>query len=232
MVGAGWLLWSLGRLDWLVVDWADPLSWVRGAELEVAAAAIARLAGMAVVGWVVISTLAYVLARLLGAGVESLRWLSIGPLRRVADALLAGSLLVSTMAPAAAGVDPVPPPAAESTVGGVPAVDPAYVPVPAGPGQYRSRPSEESRPHAEEGEPSDSAPPTGEIQVVVSEGDHLWMLAENRLTQLLGRRVSEHEVAPYWVEVVEANRHRIRSGDPDLIFPGEEILLPPVEVTR
>jgi nucleoid-associated protein YgaU len=29
--------------------------------------------------------------------------------------------------------------------------------------------------------------------------------------------------------VIEANRDRLRSGDPDLIYPGEEIILPPLE---
>ena len=32
-----------------------------------------------------------------------------------------------------------------------------------------------------------------------------------------------------WVEVVDANRSSIRSGDPDLIFPGEQVTLPAVE---
>ncbi len=35
-------------------------------------------------------------------------------------------------------------------------------------------------------------------------------------------------MANYWVVVIEANRSRVRSGDPDLIYPGEVIVLPPV----
>jgi hypothetical protein len=34
------------------------------------------------------------------------------------------------------------------------------------------------------------------------------------------------EITPVWVEVIAANRDRLRSGDPDLIFPGEIVVLP------
>jgi hypothetical protein len=36
-------------------------------------------------------------------------------------------------------------------------------------------------------------------------------------------------VTEYWERVKEANRHRLRSGDPDLIEIGEPITLPPVD---
>ena len=39
---------------------------------------------------------------------------------------------------------------------------------------------------------------------------------------------TNQEVAEYVDLVVEANRDRIQSGDPDLIEPGETIILPPV----
>jgi hypothetical protein len=40
--------------------------------------------------------------------------------------------------------------------------------------------------------------------------------------------LSEREIARYWLDVVDANRASLRSGDPDVIFPGETIKLPPV----
>ena len=58
--------------------------------------------------------------------------------------------------------------------------------------------------------------------VVVRQGDHLWKIS----ARALGRDSSDSAVAPYWVEVVDVNRPRLRSGDPDLIYPGEMILLP------
>ncbi|MDP3983488.1 MAG: hypothetical protein Q8Q52_00585, partial [Acidimicrobiia bacterium] len=66
----------------------------------------------------------------------------------------------------------------------------------------------------------------GDLEVVVERGDHMWGLAKARLAVLLGRPPTDSEIAPYWQRVVEVNRDRIRSGDPDLIFPGEVLVLP------
>lgn len=63
---------------------------------------------------------------------------------------------------------------------------------------------------------------------VVEPTDNFWRIAEEHLRQSVGRSVTEDEVAQYWVRVVEANRDTIRSGDPDLIHPGERITLPEV----
>jgi hypothetical protein len=57
----------------------------------------------------------------------------------------------------------------------------------------------------------------------------MWSLAEQRLTQVLGRGVSDTEIAPYWLQVIGVNLSRIGSGDPDLIFPGEILLLPEID---
>jgi hypothetical protein len=57
----------------------------------------------------------------------------------------------------------------------------------------------------------------------------MWQLAEERLVRVLGRAVTDSEVAPYWLQVVGTNLATIRSGDPDLIFPGEVLVLPAVE---
>ena len=62
---------------------------------------------------------------------------------------------------------------------------------------------------------------------VVVPGDNLWIIAERHLEQVTGRSdVSDQRVATYWVVVIEANQ--VRSGDPDLIYPGEVIVLPSV----
>jgi uncharacterized membrane protein YgcG len=65
----------------------------------------------------------------------------------------------------------------------------------------------------------------------VERGDNLWAIARDRLAEVSGRRsveLSDREVAAYWATVVEANRGRLRSRDPDLIYPGEVVELPPV----
>lgn len=65
---------------------------------------------------------------------------------------------------------------------------------------------------------------------VVAPGDHLWAIAAADLAEDSPREASQltpEEIAPHWREVVDGNRGQLRSGDPDVIFPGERIELPP-----
>jgi hypothetical protein len=71
-----------------------------------------------------------------------------------------------------------------------------------------------------------------ERQHEVARGDNLWLIAKERLAAARSGGSGEptnREVARYWIRVVEANKHHLRSGNPDLIYPDEEIILPPVE---
>lgn len=63
-------------------------------------------------------------------------------------------------------------------------------------------------------------------QVTVHPGDHLWSISETRLENVTQRHVPDQVIARYWRKVIARNEDRIRSGDPDLIYPGEVILLP------
>lgn len=63
-------------------------------------------------------------------------------------------------------------------------------------------------------------------QVEVVKGDHLWKISGQRLENELGRAPSNGEISPYWREVIKVNLPRLRSGDPDLIYPGEVVTLP------
>lgn len=60
-------------------------------------------------------------------------------------------------------------------------------------------------------------------------GDNLWSIARANLARGTGRsqaELSNREVAVYWLRLVAANRARLRSGNPDLIHPGEYVRLP------
>jgi hypothetical protein len=71
------------------------------------------------------------------------------------------------------------------------------------------------------------APPTTEHRShIVLKGEHLWSIARNELTGQLGRPATDSEVSPYWRRLIAANRSSLFSGDPDLIHPGEELMLP------
>jgi nucleoid-associated protein YgaU len=63
-------------------------------------------------------------------------------------------------------------------------------------------------------------------------GDNLWTISRDRLARVTGRSpsaLSDHEIATYWLRVIDANQSHLRSHDPNLIFPGEVIHLPPVD---
>jgi hypothetical protein len=65
----------------------------------------------------------------------------------------------------------------------------------------------------------------------VARGDNLWTIARDRLAEVRGRsaaELSDREVAAYWVKVVAENLGGLRSGDADVIYPGETVELPPV----
>lgn len=64
--------------------------------------------------------------------------------------------------------------------------------------------------------------PATSATVVVVEGDHLWRISERHL----GPGARDSEISPYWRRVIEVNLPGLRSGDPDLIYPGEVVELP------
>jgi hypothetical protein len=83
--------------------------------------------------------------------------------------------------------------------------------------------------------PVASAEPAPETRKKTSQpavrGDSLWTIARDHLAAA-GKgsgEPSNRQVAAYWAKVKEANRHRLASGDPDLIKPGEIIVLPPID---
>ncbi len=59
-------------------------------------------------------------------------------------------------------------------------------------------------------------------------GDNFWAIAKAHVQSNTGHEPNNAEVANYWVKLIEANKATIRSGDPDLIFPGEVFTLPPL----
>lgn len=76
-----------------------------------------------------------------------------------------------------------------------------------------------------EATPDASQPVTAHTVV---RGDSLWTIAHDTLTAAWSRPPSTDEVARYWRDVVAANTASLRSGDPDLIHPGEVVHVPDV----
>ncbi len=61
---------------------------------------------------------------------------------------------------------------------------------------------------------------------VVSRGDHLWSIAAETVSDHTPD-ASDEEIADYWRRLIGANRDAVGS-DPDLINPGQRIVLPPL----
>lgn len=74
--------------------------------------------------------------------------------------------------------------------------------------------------------------PGGQREVIVSRGDNLWKIAAEDLTEAMPMMPRPGEVTTHWRRIIEINRDRLRSGDPDLIYPGEVIRLPEVSERR
>ena len=69
----------------------------------------------------------------------------------------------------------------------------------------------------------------GETTRPAGPGDSLWTLARDHLAAVGGGGEPSTGEAQYWWKVKDANRHRLRSGDLDVIEIGEPIVLPPVD---
>jgi hypothetical protein len=120
----------------------------------------------------------------------------------------AGSPTTTTTTGPRSTTPPAPPPSTTGPPSGGGNQAPAPAPQPAPPGQSQ---------------------PSGSHRVV--QGDNLWTISRDHIAAVTNRRssdLSDHEIATYWLRVIAVNRSALRSGNPDLIFPGELIMLPPV----
>jgi hypothetical protein len=219
----------VGRRPELAVPVGHLGEWLRDGDAATVVIALLRWVAMAGAAWLLGSTLLYLAASLsrVPAAVRAVRWSTLPAVRRAVDAACAVSIATTVvLAPAGAGAARAsdPPsvslvrdghdggirelPADTTTTTTVPTTLPPVTVVPVAP------------------TPLPSA--TGD-EVVVAEGDNLWVLAARHLAASSGRAstdVPDAEVAPYWARVCDANRDRLASGDPDLVFPGERVVLP------
>jgi hypothetical protein len=62
----------------------------------------------------------------------------------------------------------------------------------------------------------------------VTAGDTFWSIAEEALTDQRGSFPSQHEIVRYWRQLIATNQARLAApGNPDLLLPGQSLLLPP-----
>lgn len=98
-----------------------------------------------------------------------------------------------------------------------------------------SPPSSDDRPAADapddQGGSIDTVADGAEATWTTQTGDHLWGIAASHLQDRLGVTPSDADITDYWQRLIDANRNRLADpGNPDLIYPGQEFILPPTDV--
>ena len=135
--------------------------------------------------------------------------------------------------------------ASTPTTPGVPATDadpsaPSRPPAPAAAPAATAAPPTDSNPGAA-GVPADptttrpaastspSTPAPASATWTIRPGEHLWRVATATLAQSWDRAPDDAQVAAYLDALIATNRGRlVVPGDPDLVFPGQVFVLPPV----
>ncbi|GBE23243.1 MAG TPA: hypothetical protein ENH00_11105 [Actinobacteria bacterium] len=217
-----WLIAALvpGAAFLILLSMTPPLALeeIAGGALEPVLLTLGRLAALALTGWLVASQLTYTFALLTRTEwlTEILRPLTLPGVRRIAAAAASVSISLGAVT-ALAQTPPVP------AVITVEQTDLRQEATPTPVLQPQVEPEISEPCVAVEPEASYSAPLTW----LVRPGDNLWRIAGEHLTIVLGRPPTSDEHRRYWVKVVDAARPVIRSGDVDLIYPNEQIPLPP-----
>jgi hypothetical protein len=247
-------LHRLGSVDGFGIPRHDLVAWLQRTPSEEVLLAGVRLAALVAAWWLLGSTLLYVAARVarLHRAATALGWATLPAVRRWVDRAAAVSIVTASALGAArpTGADPppttspAPPPVVvdldhrdRSTLPGGPPptvrtgrrgdaqLPPPTIPpvsVPPAPTVPPALPPRPSTPTPPPPTPPPPAPQAGSSHVI-NRGEHLWSIAASHLGD-----GTIADVAPYWRRLVEHNRARLRSGDPNLVFPGEVIELPPL----
>ena len=192
--------------------------------LETVLLTAVRWVGLALTGWLVATQFLYTLAVLTHTNwmADVLRPVTLPIIRRIAAG---AATLTITLNAVTATAQTIPEPTVVVIEQGQPQAGLRDESTPTPVLQPRSEPEPETPRPCDPIEPvaSYSAPLTWHVQP----GDHLWSIAQDHLTIVLGRPPTPAEHRHYWTHVVDAARSVIRSGNPDLIYPGEHIPLPP-----
>jgi hypothetical protein len=145
--------------------------------------------------------------------------------RRLVEGAIVGSFVAGSVIPAGASGGHAPPrpardePVVRSPAPGVDGHDtpstvtpPAVAPTPVTPPPTAPSPV--------------ASPPAPTRTYAVRAGDNLWRISRAELIVRGNAAPDDSTIARYWQAVIAANRATLRSGNPNLIFPGELVALP------
>ena len=215
------VLHRLGQVEGFAEPRRAAVQWLLRAQTEELVAATARVAGLVVAWWLLAATVLS-LARRVVPGWRRLRaldWVTPEALRQVIERAVAiglgASLGLTGIRPAGATASTTRPRVDVPVIRSAAPMEPVAPVAPA--------------PRPPNPPPSRAAAPPGESVVVVRAGDNLWVIAQRALQHEdpVAGAITAAEIAPYWRRVIAANTAGLRSHDPNLIFPGERVVLPP-----
>jgi hypothetical protein len=185
-----------------------------------------RALGAALLAWMVLTASAGVVARRLRStpATRLVDRFSLPVVRRFANGVAGAALVATTLAnPAPAGARAAP--AARSSASGAVVTMYDIGPSPTSalavpsPTPVTMRALDQEAPPAAAGHPRSTW--------VVAPGDTLWHVAERLVTARTGRRADPPAILDELDRLVAANTDRlVVPGNPDLVFPGQELLLP------
>ena len=205
--------------------WAD---WASSRGGPAAALAVVRLVVLATATYLLVVTALVVVGDLLRHGrlIQLGDLLALPPVRHAMHAALGASLVGAAVAGAGA-LRPAPARVSAATADRLPLVPPEIEPLGATSSTTSTTIPTLPAPPLPAPAPTPAAEPAPPAAWTVRPGDHLWSIATRSLTDRLGRPPSAQEVLPHWQRLVELNRDRLRDpSNPDLIYPGDDVLLP------
>lgn len=213
-VAAVVILHRLGGVDGLGGPGADPAGWLRSAAPADVAGGALRVVALACAWWLLASTLLYLAARAcpLRSAAPAVGRLVPAAVRRRVDRAVAVSVLASAalgagLSGVAAAGEPAPPP--------VEVRDGRAIESFPSPATTTTAPVVASPPPVPPAPAIDPAAPTHHV---VAPGESLWTIAATH--------AGSADVGRYWARVVEVNSAALRSGNPNLIYPGEIVEVP------
>lgn len=217
-------------------------AWASDRETLDLVAAGARLLAVAALAYLLVVTLAQLVAGLLGErSPRKGRWL-VRVTPRFVGALTAAAIASTGTVGADEAADGVPSsrddqhlPAAAGSVAVRPGMGATMQLIT--PGEETSLPwADDVHPAPGDDAPAESAdeppsppPPTTHHlgEWVVRPGDHLWRIAEELLLERGNAEPNDAEVRDLWVRLIDTNRDRfVDPENPDLILPGQRLTLP------
>ena len=235
LVGLGIGFHALGLFRGIAIDWSDPVGWMTNASPETAVAGALRSIGLGACYWIVITTGLYSMCRRRGSAPLLLRVITVPAIRRMVDGTIAGaltaSLAFSPIAPVMAEEDN-PAPVVFDIHDGVPVPHLQLTSVaestPPAPSPHLLRHSSPPPQFASTRGTTTASTVASSGNYTVEAGDNLWAIAAAQLDMRGEDSATTADIADYWRRLIAANEHSLRSGDPNLIYDGEIVAIPPI----